>query len=109
MSSPSHSSPHIYGIFAKSTFLYKMYCNLGDVCPLYTQHSIYITDKIGFHMRYCNTNTASIEGCKYSFFPCSIGVWNHLSFSALSNVMPMKKIHMAAIPAKTRSLRVLGT
>ena len=88
-------------LIQQATMFYKIHYNLVDICPpSYIQHANHISSRTDHPLKYCNNNPLQINAYKYSFFPCSINIWNRLTCSAVSHVIPsVDNFHKFAIPA----------
>ena len=88
-------------LIQQATMFYKIHYNLVDICPpSYIQHANHISSRTDHPLKYCNKNPLQINAYKYSFFPCSMNIWNRLPCSAVSHVIPsVDNVHKFAIPA----------
>ena len=88
-------------LIQQATMFYKIHYNLGDICPpSYIKHANHISRRTDHSLKHCNKNPLEINAYKYSFFPRSMNIWNHLPFSAVSHVNPsVDNFHKFAIPA----------
>ena len=76
-------------LIQQATMFYKIHYNLVDICPpSYIQHANHISSRTDHPLKYCNKNPLQINAYKYSFFPCSMNIWNRLPCSAVSHVIP---------------------
>ena len=80
---------------------FKIHYNLVDICPpSYVQHANHISSRTDHPLKYCNKNPLQINAYQYSFFPCSMNIWNRFPCSAVSHVIPsVDNFHKYAIPA----------
>ena len=80
---------------------YKVYYNLVDIYPpSYIEHANHISSRTDHPLKYCNKNPLQITTYRYSFFPRSMNIWNHLPCSAVSYVISsVDNFHKFAIPA----------
>ena len=85
----------------QATIFFKIHYNLVDICPpSYVQHANHISSRTDHPLKYCNKNPLQINAYQYSFFPCSMNIWNCLPCSAVSHVIPsVDNFHKYAIPA----------
>ena len=97
---------NLYSLYARrliqqATMFYKIHHSLVDICPpSYIQHANHISIRTDHPLKYCNKNPLQINAYKYSFFPGSMNIWNRLSCSAVSHVIPfVDNFHKFAIPA----------
>ena len=88
-------------LIQQAAMFYKIHYNLVDICPpSYIQHANHISSRTDHPLKYCNKNPLQINAYKYSFFPCSMNIWNRLPCSAVSHVIPsVDNFHKFAIPA----------
>ena len=76
-------------LIQQATMFYKIHYNLVDICPpSYIQHANHISSRTDHPLKYFNKNPLQINAYKYYFFPRSMNIWNHLSCSAVSHVIP---------------------
>ena len=77
-------------LIQQATMFYKIHYNLVDICPpSYLQHANHISSRTDHPLKYCNNNPLQINAYKYSFFPCSMNIWNRLPCSTFSHVTPL--------------------
>ena len=88
-------------LIQQATMFYKVHCSIVDICPpSYIQHANLISSRTDQPLKYCNKNPLQINAYKYSFFPHSMNIWNHLPCSAVSHVIPsVDNFHKFAMPA----------
>ena len=79
---------------------YRLHYDLDDICPPSNiQHASHISSRTVHHLKYRNNNPLQINAYEYSFFPCSMNIWNRLLCSAVSHVIPsVDDIHKFAMP-----------
>ena len=82
-------------LIQQATMSCKIHYNLVDICPpSYMQHASHISGRTDHPLKYCNKKAFQINAYKYSFFPRSMDIWNHLPCSAVSHVIPSSLLYL---------------
>ena len=94
-------SLYIHRLIQQATMFYKVQYYLVDTCPpSYMQHANHASGRTNHPLRYCNKKPSQINAYKYSFFLCSMNIWNCLPCSAVLHVTPLvDNVHKFAMPA----------
>ena len=88
-------------LIQQATMSYKIHYNLVDICPPSNINANNISSRTDHPLKYCNKNPIQINAYRYSFFPCSMSIWNRIPCSAVSHVTPfVQNINKFAIPTK---------
>ena len=88
-------SLYTHRLIQQATMVNKIHYNLVDICPpSCKQPANHISSRTDHPLRYCNKKPLQINAYKYSFFSCSMNVWNRLPFSAVTNSTALAGQHL---------------